>query len=225
MIELRGIGRTYEMGGRPVHALREVDLAIAPGDYLSLMGPSGSGKSTLLHILGLLDRPTEGEYRFEGRSTRDLSDAERSLLRRYKVGFVFQFFHLLPRLDALGNVALPMMLAGIPGQERATRAREALEKVGLAARAGHRPEELSGGERQRVAIARAIVMRPAMVLADEPTGNLDRTSAGEIIHLLESLNAEGLTLVMVTHDPELGKRARRTLRLLDGRVLAGDATA
>jgi putative ABC transport system ATP-binding protein len=223
MIELRGIGRTYEMGHRPVHALREVDLAIAPGEYLSLMGPSGSGKCTLLHILGLLDRPTEGEYRFEGRSTRDLSDAERSLLRRYKVGFVFQFFHLLPRLDALGNVELPMMLAGIAGEERAARAREALEKVGLAARAGHRPEELSGGERQRVAIARAIVMRPAMVLADEPTGNLDRASAGEIIHLLESLNADGLTLVMVTHDPDLGKRARRTLRLLDGRVLAGHA--
>jgi putative ABC transport system ATP-binding protein len=207
------------MGHQPVYALREACLSIAPGDYLSLMGPSGSGKSTLLHILGLLDRPTEGNYLFEGRSTQDLSDEERSLLRRYKVGFVFQFFHLLPRLDALGNVELPMMLAGVPKAERRERAKEVLEKVGLASRAEHRPEELSGGERQRVAIARAIVMRPAMVLADEPTGNLDRASAGEIIHLLESLNAEGLTLVMVTHDPELGKRANRTLRLFDGRIL------
>jgi len=218
MIELDRVSRTYQMGHQPVHALREASLSIAPGDYLSLMGPSGSGKSTLLHILGLLDRPTAGNYLFEGRSTQDLSDEERSLLRRYKVGFVFQFFHLLPRLDAQGNVELPMMLAGVAKAERRERAAEVLEKVGLAARAGHRPEELSGGERQRVAIARAIVMRPAMVLADEPTGNLDRASAGEIIHLLESLNAEGLTLVMVTHDPELGKRARRTLRLMDGRI-------
>ena len=206
------------MGHQPVYALREASLAIAQGEYLSLMGPSGSGKSTLLHILGLLDRPTDGEYRFEGRSTKDLSDDERSHLRRYKVGFVFQFFHLLPRLDALGNVELPMMLAGVAKAERRERAGEVLDKVGLAARAAHRPEELSGGERQRVAIARAIVMRPAMVLADEPTGNLDRASAAEIIHLLESLNAEGLTLVMVTHDPELGKRAKRTLRLMDGRI-------
>jgi len=218
MIELLNIGRTYMMGHQPIHALRGANLSIQKGEYLSLMGPSGSGKSTLLHILGLLDRPTQGEYRFEGRSTQDLSDEERSLLRRYKVGFVFQFFHLLPRLDALGNVELPMMLAGIGKAERRERAKEVLEKVGLAARAAHRPEELSGGERQRVAIARAIVMKPAMVLADEPTGNLDRASAGEIIHLLESLNAEGLTLVLVTHDPDLGKRATRTLRLLDGRI-------
>jgi putative ABC transport system ATP-binding protein len=218
MIELDRVSRTYMMGHQPVHALREASLSIAPGEYLSLMGPSGSGKSTLLHILGLLDRPTEGEYRFEGRSTQELSDEERSLLRRCKVGFVFQFFHLLPRLDALGNVELPMMLAGMAKGERRERAREVLEKVGLAARAGHHPEELSGGERQRVAIARAIVMRPAMVLADEPTGNLDRASAGEIIRLLESLNAEGLTLVLVTHDPDLGKRAKRTLRLMDGRI-------
>jgi len=218
MINLENIGRTYLMGHQPVHALREANLSIAKGEYLSLMGPSGSGKSTLLHILGLLDRPTEGEYRFEGRSTQDLSDEERSLLRRYKVGFVFQFFHLLPRLDAQGNVELPMMLAGIAKGERRERAGEVLEKVGLAARSAHRPEELSGGERQRVAIARAIVMKPAMILADEPTGNLDRASAGEIIHLLESLNAEGLTLVLVTHDPDLGKRAKRTLRLLDGRI-------
>jgi putative ABC transport system ATP-binding protein len=218
MIELDRVSRTYLMGHQPVHALREASLSIASGDYLSLMGPSGSGKSTLLHILGLLDRPTEGEYRFEGRSTQDLSDGERSLLRRYKVGFVFQFFHLLPRLDALGNVELPMMLAGVAKADRRERAMEVLDKVGLAARAAHKPEELSGGERQRVAIARAIVMHPTMVLADEPTGNLDRASAAEIIHLLESLNAEGLTLVMVTHDPELGKRAGRTLRLLDGRI-------
>jgi putative ABC transport system ATP-binding protein len=219
MIELDRVSRTYQMGHQPVHALREATLSIAPGDYLALMGPSGSGKSTLLHILGLLDRPTAGDYLFEGRSTQALSDEERSLLRRFKVGFVFQFFHLLPRLDALGNVELPMMLAGVAKAERRERAREVLDKVGLASRAEHRPEELSGGERQRVAIARAVVMRPAMVLADEPTGNLDRASAGEIIHLLESLNAEGLTLVMVTHDPELGKRAKRTLRLLDGRIL------
>ena len=218
MIELDGISRTYVVGDRPVHALRDVTLRFPPGDYVSVMGPSGSGKSTLLNVLGCLDRPDRGSYRIGGREVARLSEAERTLLRRHRIGFVFQTFHLVPRLSALENVALPMVFAGVPRGEREERARKALDSVGLSPRAEHRPEQLSGGERQRVAMARAVVMGPSILLADEPTGNLDSVSGAEIVKLLESMNAGGLTLVVVTHDPAIGGRARHRVRLVDGAV-------
>ena len=218
MIELEKISRTYVVGDRPVHALRDVTLTFPGGDYVSVMGPSGSGKSTLLNVLGCLDRPDGGSYRLDGREVARLSEVERTLLRRHRIGFVFQTFHLVPRLTALGNVELPMVFAGVPRSEREARARKALEAVGLTPRAGHRPEQLSGGERQRAALARAVVMGPSILLADEPTGNLDTVSGGEIVRLLESMNAAGLTLVVVTHDPAIGGRARRRVRLVDGAV-------
>jgi putative ABC transport system ATP-binding protein len=173
----------------------------------------------MLHIVGCLDRPTRGKYLFEGREVGALSEEERSLLRRNRIGFVFQFFHLLPRLSALGNVELPMLFAGTPADERRARATQALEAVGLAQRATHRPDQLSGGERQRVAIARAVVMNPAVLLADEPTGNLDRHSALEVMDLLESMSRRGLTLVVVTHDPAIAERARRVVRMADGEIV------
>jgi putative ABC transport system ATP-binding protein len=216
MISLRGISRTFEVGGRPVLALREIDLEVPAGDYLAIMGPSGSGKTTLLTILGCLDRPTAGSYRLDGQEVSGLDDTQLSLVRRHKIGFVFQTFHLVPRLTAQANVELPMIFAEVPHAERAERARRALAAVGLAERVDHRPDQLSGGERQRVAIARAVVMGPSILLADEPTGNLDTKSGREVIELLERMNADGLTLVVVTHDPNLGARARRRLRLVDG---------
>ena len=222
MIELIGVHRTYMVGGSPVHALNNVNLRIEAGDYASIMGPSGSGKSTLLHILGCLDRPSSGSYRFGGEETGQLNEAELSRLRRCQIGFVFQFFHLVPRLTAAGNVELPMMFAGIQPEERRQRVRQALEKVGLTARADHRPDQLSGGEQQRVAIARAVVMNPALLLADEPTGNLDSTSGGEIIHLMEQMNQSGLTLLVVTHDPRMGERACRRIQLSDGDVVSDE---
>lgn len=223
MISLRAVARTYEVGGRPVHALRGIDLELPDGTYLSVMGPSGSGKSTLLNILGCLDRPTSGSYMLDGREVSGLSDEELSLVRRHKIGFVFQVFHLVPRLTAVENVALPMLFAGVPAKERTARARRSLAAVGLSDREDHRPAQLSGGERQRVAIARATVMGPAILLADEPTGNLDAHSGREVIALLESMNAAGLTLVVVTHDPALGQRARTHLRLVDGSPAAEGA--
>ncbi|MEW6444970.1 MAG: ABC transporter ATP-binding protein [Pseudomonadota bacterium] len=218
MIELHDLSRIYTVGDAEVHALDHVNLNIDAGEYISLMGPSGSGKSTLLNMLGLLDRPTEGIYRLEGRDTQGLDELERARLRRERIGFVFQSFHLLPRLSAFDNVALPLMLAGRPPAERKPLAEQALESVGLAQRAHHRPDQLSGGQRQRVAIARATVMRPALLLADEPTGNLDSHSGQDVMDLLESLNASGITLVMVTHDPDMGARARRRIVLHDGRI-------
>jgi putative ABC transport system ATP-binding protein len=218
VIELQGLWRTYVVGDRPVHALRDVTLAVPDGDYLSVMGPSGSGKSTLLNVLGCLDRPDRGSYRLDGREVARLSDAELTLVRRHRIGFVFQSFHLVPRLSALGNVELPMLFAGVEKGERVGRARKALDSVGLSARADHRPEQLSGGERQRVALARAVVMGPSILLADEPTGNLDTASGGEIVRLLETMNAGGLTLVVVTHAPAIGGRARHRVRLVDGAV-------
>ena len=218
MIQLRGVSRVFEVGDAQVHALSDLDLDVAEGEYMAIMGPSGSGKSTLLNILGCLDRPTTGDYQLDGREVGTLSDAETAEVRLRQIGFVFQFFHLVPRLTAEGNVELPMMFAGIAPRERRARAEAALASVGLAARATHRPPQLSGGERQRVALARATVMGPSILLADEPTGNLDRASGGEIIRLIESLNAHGLTLIIVTHDPDVGRRARRLLRLVDGRV-------
>jgi len=218
VIELRGVSRVFKVGEGLVHALRNVDLDVAGGDYLAIMGPSGSGKSTLLNILGCLDRPTSGTYRLEGRDVGTLSDAETAEVRLRKIGFIFQFFHLVPRLTALGNVELPMVFAGLPPRQRRERGEAALAAVGLSARIAHRPAQLSGGERQRVAIARATVMGPSFLLADEPTGNLDRASGREVVALLEGMNARGLTLVVVTHDPEVGRRARRMLRLVDGQV-------
>jgi len=216
VIELVRVCRDYEVGGRPVHALKDIDLSVPDGDYMSIMGPSGSGKSTLLNILGCLDRPTSGSYLFDGREVAGLTDDELSLTRQKRIGFVFQAYHLVPRLTALQNVELPMLFAGVERAERARRAAQALKVVGLSERADHTAEQLSGGERQRVAIARAVVMGPSVLLADEPTGNLDTAAGAEVLHLLEKMNAEGLTLLLVTHDPALGRRARHRLRLVDG---------
>ena len=225
MIELAGIERTFQVGDEAVHALRAVNLRLDDGDYAAVMGPSGSGKSTLLNILGLLDRPDAGSYRLDGIETTSLPEERRARLRRERIGFVFQAFHLIPRLTALENVELPLVLAGIAPRERRERVGQALEAVGLTPRAGHRPDQLSGGQRQRVAIARATVMRPGLILADEPTGNLDRTSGEDVIGALERLNDRGLTLIVVTHDPALGDRARRRIRMDDGAVLDEPYTA
>lgn len=219
MIALRGISRDFAVGDSVVHALRNVTLTIADGEYVSLMGPSGSGKSTLLNIIGCLDRPTAGEYRLDGQPVGALDERALSRVRGHRIGFVFQVFHLVPRLTAAANVELPMLLAGIDSALRADRVARALDAVGLSGRAHHRPEQLSGGERQRVAIARAMVMGPAVLLADEPTGNLDTASGAEIVRLLETMNGEGLTLIVVTHDPNVGRRARTQLRMVDGAIV------
>ena len=218
MIELQGLTRHFQVGDQTVRALQDVSLAIPDGDYLALMGPSGSGKSTLLHLLGCLDRPTSGSYVLDGHEVGSLPEGELAEIRSRKIGFVFQFFHLVPRLTAAGNVELPMILAGIRPAERRARVAKALAAVGLTDRASHRPDQLSGGQRQRVAIARATVMGPSILLADEPTGNLDRASGREIIELIERMNRDGLTVVVVTHDPEIGGRARHILKLVDGRI-------
>ena len=218
MIELVGIERDFEVGDEIVHALDQVSLQLPDGDYVSVMGPSGSGKSTLLNVLGLLDRPSSGSYRLDGTETQDLAEEERAALRREHVGFVFQAFHLVPRLTAADNIGLPMLLAGIEPREREARVHEVLESLNLVDRAHHRPDQLSGGQRQRVAIGRAIVMRPGLLLADEPTGNLDQHSGGEVVALLERLNASGITLIVVTHDPAIGQRAGRRIRMVDGRI-------
>jgi len=218
VIELNNLSRIYPVGDTEVHALDHLDLHVEAGEYISLMGPSGSGKSTLLNILGLLDRPSQGSYCLEGRDTQTLDELERARLRSERIGFVFQSFHLLPRFSAFDNVALPLVLSGVPAGERRAKAEQALSAVGLGERAHHRPNQLSGGQCQRVAIARATVMHPALLLADEPTGNLDSHSGAEVIDLLEKLNAEGITLIVVTHDPDIGARARRGIKLHDGRI-------
>jgi putative ABC transport system ATP-binding protein len=221
-VELTGIERVFTLGDSQVHALHALDLSVAAGEYVAVMGPSGSGKSTLLNLLGLLDRPNAGTYRLEGRDVTTLTADEQARVRRERIGFVFQSFHLVPRLTAADNVALPLMLAGVPAAERATRVAEALRGFGLADRAEHRPDQLSGGQRQRVAIARATIMRPAMILADEPTGNLDRATGEDVMDLLERLNAGGVTLIVVTHDPVLGARARRRVTMQDGSKVGDD---
>jgi len=218
MISLSGIERNFQVGDQTVHALANVNLDIGAGEYVSIMGPSGSGKSTLLNIVGLLDRPSNGIYKLDDRDVTGLSDEEEAGVRRDKIGFVFQSFHLVPRLNALENVALPMLLAGVGINERRRRAAENLEDYGLGDRMHHRPDQLSGGQRQRVAMARATIMRPVVLLADEPTGNLDRASGKEVVALLEGLNTSGVTLVVVTHDPQLGQRARRQIHMVDGRI-------
>jgi putative ABC transport system ATP-binding protein len=222
MIELHGIQRSYRVGDETVHALRGIDLTIRAGEYVSIMGPSGSGKSSMLNILGLLDRPNAGHYALDGRDVTGLSDDELARVRREKIGFVFQFFHLVPRLTAAENIALPMVLAGIDPAERQRRLATLLAQYGLEHRAHHRPDQLSGGQCQRVAIARAMSMQAPVILADEPTGNLDRHTGQEVIALLEGLHAAGGTLVMVTHDVELGNRAHRRLRMVDGQLVSDE---
>ncbi|MEA3276717.1 MAG: ABC transporter ATP-binding protein [Pseudomonadota bacterium] len=219
MIHLQGISRTFQVGDQPVHALRDVDLRFEDGEYAAIMGPSGSGKSTLLNILGLLDRPDDGSYRLDDTETTTLGEERRAQLRRDRIGFVFQSFHLIPRLSAAENVELPLVLAGIAPRERRERVAGILDAVGLTERAHHRPDQLSGGQRQRVAIARATIMEPGLILADEPTGNLDRASGREVVHTLEALNTGGLTLLVVTHDPEIGERAKRRIRMDDGAIV------
>lgn len=218
VIRLRGIGRTFEVGEEKVHALVGVDEEIQPGEHVAIMGPSGSGKSTLLNILGCLDRPSAGTYELEARAVSELSTRELTEVRRHKIGFVFQFFHLVPRLTAAENVELPMVFAGIPRKERRQRAAAAIDAVGLAKRADHQPEQLSGGERQRIALARATIMEPSILLADEPTGNLDSQSGSTILDFLDRMNDAGLTLLVVTHDPKVARRADRIVVLIDGRI-------
>lgn len=220
MIRLQGISRIFKVGGQDVNALDAVDLHISSGEYLSVMGPSGSGKSTLLNIIGLLDSPTEGSYTLDGHDVTSLSDDRLALVRREKIGFIFQFFHLVPRLSARQNIELPLLLAGVNNRERTRRSSRVIEDFGLVDRAHHLPEELSGGQRQRVAIARAVINKPAVLLADEPTGNLDQKSGVEIIELLEQLNADGITLIVVTHDVEVGSRANRYVKFVDGRIVS-----
>jgi putative ABC transport system ATP-binding protein len=223
MIEISGIQRTFILGDSAVHALENINLHIDPGEYLSVMGPSGSGKSTLLNMLGLLDRPDEGRYFLNGVDTQSLDENARARLRREQIGFVFQSYHLIPRLSARENVEMPLMLAGIPAKKRRSSVDDILEKLGIAHRAHHLPNQLSGGERQRVAIGRSIIMQPAIILADEPTGNLDSRSGAEVTEILESLNRDGITLLIVTHDNSMGERARRRVRMIDG-TIASDQT-
>ena len=218
LIALAGVERVFQLGDSEVHALHQLDLQIDAGEYVAVMGPSGSGKSTLLNLLGLLDRPNAGTYRLEGRDVTTLSAEEQARVRSERIGFVFQSFHLVPRLTAAENIALPMVLSGIALTERRKRVDQALKDYGLTNRSGHRPNELSGGQRQRVAIARATIMQPAVILADEPTGNLDRATGEEVMRLLEELNRNGVTLIVVTHDSALGARAGRQLRMEDGEL-------
>jgi putative ABC transport system ATP-binding protein len=224
MIKLTNINRVFQVGDQQVHALKDINLSIDNGEYLSIMGPSGSGKSTLLNILGLLDNPNTGDYELEGQLVTNLSDEQQAEIRSTQIGFVFQFFHLLPRLTAAENIALPMMLAGISIAERHQRTQKILNTLGLTERAHHKPEQLSGGQRQRVAIGRATIMQPKVILADEPTGNLDRHSGHDVINILEELNSQGITLIIVTHDPELGERAHRKIKFVDGAITVDTGT-
>lgn len=225
VIRTRGLGKGYGSATAQVIALREVDLDIAAGELLAVMGPSGCGKSTLLHLLGCLDRPTTGAYHLDGRDVATLSDEQRSRVRGSKIGFVFQAFNLIPECDVLENVALPFLYGETSSDEATARARAAIERVGLTRRTSHRPAELSGGERQRVAIARAIVTDPRVILADEPTGNLDSSTSAAILDLFQELHAQGRTIVVVTHDEEVARRCQRVVRLQDGRVISDGAAA
>ncbi len=218
MIRLSGIGRTFDVGTSKVHALVDIDEQVQSGEHVAIMGPSGSGKSTLLNILGCLDRPSEGIYELEGRAVGDLTTRDLTEIRRHRIGFVFQFFHLVPRLTAAENVELPMVFAGVPRAERRQRVAEAIAAVELSNRADHRPEQLSGGERQRIALARATIMKPSILLADEPTGNLDSQSGNVILDLLDKMNDGGLTLLVVTHDLRVARRADRIVVLVDGKI-------
>lgn len=225
MIKLEKVSRSFMVGDQLVAALRGIDLHIAAGDYVSIMGPSGSGKSTLLNLIGLLDRPSSGTYKLDGGDVTALDDAQQARVRSEKIGFVFQSFHLVPRLTAAMNIELPLILAGMPPAERKTRVTALLDNYGLKERADHRPDQLSGGQRQRVAIARATSMHPAVLLADEPTGNLDQATGKEVINLLEKLLEQNVALIMVTHDPVIGGRAKRQLHMVDGQIISGPGSS
>ena len=218
MIQLENIHRYFQVGEQTVHALNDITIAINKGEYVSVMGPSGSGKSTLLNIIALLDKPTSGRYLLNNHDVTQRSDDELAKIRRENIGFVFQFFHVIPRLSAAENIEMPMILAGIAAKERKQRVAQALVSVNLQDRSSHRPDQLSGGQLQRVAIARAMIMQPEILLADEPTGNLDSKSGMEIIELLENLNRQGVTLMIITHDQTLGDRAQRQIRIVDGQI-------
>jgi len=218
VIQLRGIAKEFRLGGQTVHALNAINLTIKQGEYVSVMGPSGSGKSTLLNLIGLLDSPSTGDYFFNDQDVTSLTVDELAKIRHENIGFVFQFFHLIPRLTASENIEIPLILAGIEPHVRQTTVAKAIKSFGLIDRTDHRPDQLSGGERQRVAIARATIMQPTVLLADEPTGNLDQVTGSQTIDLLEQLNANGMTLIVVTHNHEIGERATRQIRVVDGMI-------
>lgn len=218
MIELKNIQRDFQVGTQIVHALDNINLTINDGEYVSVMGPSGSGKSTLLNLLGLLDSPSSGTYFLNAKNVTDLDENQQAATRNENIGFVFQVFHLIPRLTAAENIELPLVLAGIPEAVRKERVHHAIESMNLLDRAHHKPQELSGGQRQRVAIARATIMEPSILLADEPTGNLDQKSGINVMETLELLNQKGITLIVVTHDEALGARSTRSIRMIDGRI-------
>ena len=221
LIRLSHISKVYQMGGEKIHALRDVSLEIQRGEYLAIMGPSGSGKSTLMNILGCLDSPSGGEFELNGTNVSEMDDNDLADVRNREIGFVFQSFNLLARSDALRNVELPLIYGGVPAEERRERAEDALKQVGLSDRSHHRPNELSGGQRQRVAVARALITRPSIILADEPTGNLDSRTGDEILALFRDLSSKGNTLIVVTHEEEVARHARRIIRIRDG-LIASD---
>ena len=219
MIVFSQVSRNFMVGDQQVHALRDINFEVGSGEYMSIMGPSGSGKSTLLNLIGLLDRPSSGVYKLDGLDVTTMNDEQQARVRREKIGFVFQFFHLVPRLSAAMNIELPLILGGVEIEERKQRVAKLIESYGLKDRAEHRPEQLSGGQRQRVAIARATIMQPSVLLADEPTGNLDSVTGKEVIRLLEKLTEKGMTLIMVTHDRDIGDRALRRVSMVDGEIV------
>jgi putative ABC transport system ATP-binding protein len=220
LIEIQDVHKVYDMGEDKVRALDGVSLTIEEGEYVAIMGPSGSGKSTLMNLVGCLDTPTAGSYKLKGTEVAGMTDDELAAIRNSQIGFIFQTFNLLPRSDAVQNVELPLVYAGVPRRERRERAQEALKSVGLGDRMHHRPNEMSGGQRQRVAVARALVNRPSILMADEPTGNLDSKTGDEIMALMDQLHAQGRTIILVTHEEELAVRAARVVRLRDGRILS-----
>lgn len=222
MISIHKLGKTYGKGDIAVHALKNIDMVVEKGEFVSIMGPSGSGKSTLMNVLGCLDRPTVGKYTLDGVAVSELSDSELAKIRNLKIGFVFQAFNLLPRVSALHNVELPMIYAGLSRKERRERAEDALKRVGLEERMDHKPNEMSGGQKQRVAIARALVNKPAIILADEPTGNLDSISSEEIMAIFQNLNEEGVTVIVVTHEHDIAEHTKRILTFRDGNLASDE---
>ncbi|MGE5235345.1 MAG: ABC transporter ATP-binding protein [Acidobacteriota bacterium] len=224
LIRLSGVWKTYDTGEVAVDALRGIDLVVGRGEYVAIMGPSGSGKSTLMHILGCLDSPSKGSYELDGEEIANLTPGRLAVLRNKFIGFVFQSFNLLPRASLARNVELPLLYGGVSREDRRTRAERMLDQVGLGDRGRHRPSQLSGGQRQRAAIARALVTEPALLLADEPTGNLDQTSGGEVMDIFDALNGCGQTVILVTHDPTVAAHARRVVRIVDGRIAADEGT-